>query len=91
MYNKKHVNPVFNDFQYISPKQVTFAMYLVDYRRRHNFSTKETAKVFSMYGKPENVKITNFDISMYERYKLIPTPKKFQVIMQAMDLSPDML
>lgn len=84
-------NPVFNDFQMISPKQVMFSYYINLYRKKFNISQREMADVCSLYGKPHNVKVTAQDIYFYESYKRIPTPQKFQVIMDTMNLDPTCL
>lgn len=88
---KETINPVFNDFMHISPKQVIFSMYIKNYRSRHNFSQAQMAKVCSLYGEPEGISFTIMEISHYENYKTIPTPAKFQVIMKTMDIDPSML
>jgi len=88
---KRINNPVFNDFQMISPKQVMFSYYINLYRKKFNISQREMADVCSLYGKPHNVKITVQDICFYENYKRIPTPQKFQVIMDTMNLDPTCL
>lgn len=88
---KEQINPVFNDFMFISPKQVMLSAYMKNYRCRHNFSQTEMANVCSLYGKPQGVSFDVMEINRYENYKTIPTPRKFQVLMNTMDIDPSML
>lgn len=88
---KNKVNPVFDEFFMVSPKQIELAIYIRQYRRIHQLSQTEMAKVCSLYGEPFGIKFTNFDISVYENCKHIPTPSKFQILMNTMDITPQML
>lgn len=83
---KKNANPVFDDVRLLSPKQVLFAFYMTEYRRKYNLSQKEMAEICSLYGEPSHVKFTQNDISSYEIYKTIPTPPKFQILMNTMNI-----
>lgn len=87
----KKSNPTFDDFIVVSRKQVELAIYIRQYRRIHQLSQAEMAKLCSLYGKPHNVSFTGADISYYENYKHIPTSHKFQVLMNTMDLDPAVL
>lgn len=91
MTHKAKVNPTFDNFVLLSPKQVEFAIYIRQFRRIHELSQREMATLCNHYGKSHNVKISAMDISNYENYKNIPTPPKFSTIMNTMDLDPAML
>ena len=85
------VNPTFDNFTILSPKQVTFSCYLKMFRRQHNFSQKQMADLCTLYGKPYGIKLTQNDISRYECMKNIPRTNKFKTMMITMDLEPSML
>lgn len=72
----------------VTKTQVELAFYIRQYRRIHEMSQVEMAQLCSLYGKPYNVKFSCSEISSYENYKHKPTPHKFQVLMNTMDLDP---
>ena len=86
MSRREQINPVFTNFRMISPQQVELAIFIRQYRRIHNLSQTEMAKLCSIYGKSKGVKFHFTEISNYENYKSIPTPAKFQCLMNTMDL-----
>lgn len=91
MTRKKLVNPTFDKFIVVSPKQIELAIYIRQFRRIHNFSQEEMAALCTKYGESSGVKIHWTEISNYENYKHIPTPPKFKVLMNTMDITADML
>lgn len=88
---KRVYDPVFNEFIVVSPKQVELAIYIRQFRKIHNLSQKEMAELCSLYGKDNNISFKSCEIWFYENYKRIPTKPKFQVLMNTMDITPDML
>ena len=88
---KNKINPVFDNFIMVSPKQIELAIYIRQFRRIHQLSQQQMADLCSLYGEPYNVKFTNFNISVYENCRQIPRPVKFQVLLNTMDLTEDML
>ena len=88
---RKKVNPIFDNFQVLSPKQVTFSCYMKMYRKKYNLSQAEMAEICSLYGEPHNIKFDFTEISRYENMKTIPTPHKFEVLMNVMNIDSSML
>ena len=88
---REKVNPIFDNFRMISPKQVELAIYIRQYRRIHELSQRDMAQLCTLYGKPHNVRFSQNDINNYENYKNIPTPSKFAALMNTMDITPSML
>lgn len=91
MSKREFINPVFDNFQMLSPKQVTLACYLKMYRRKYNISQKEAARIFTKYGQPHDVRFAQTEIAKYETYKTIPKPNKLNVLMNALDIDPSWL
>ena len=87
----RKVDPTFDNFIMVSPKQIELAIFIRQYRRIHELSQADMARICTFYGEPFGVKFTNVDISAYENYKSIPTTPKFQVLMNTMDITPQML
>lgn len=85
------INPTFNDFIVVSRKQIELAIYIRQFRRIHNFSQQQMAELCTMYGKSAGIKFNFTEISKYENYKTIPTPPKFQILMNAMNIDSSML
>ena len=83
---KQNANPEFNDVRLISPKQVILAFHMTEYRRKYNLSQREMAEICSLYGEPSNIKFAQTEIAKYETYKTIPTPPKFQILMNTMNI-----
>lgn len=75
----------------VTRKQIELAFYIRQYRRIHQLSQTQMANICTLYGKPHNVKFAVSEISEYENYKHMPTPPKFQILMNTMDLDPDVL
>ena len=88
MKTKKSINPTFDDFVVVSRKQVELAIYIRQFRRMHNLSQEQMARICSAHGRSRKISFSGVDISNYENYKHIPTPPKFQTLMSAMDLDP---
>ena len=86
MTRKRNVNPEFDDVQILSPKQVLLSYYIIQYRKRFNLSQREMAEICSSYGKANNVKFAQREIGLYESYRTIPTPPKFQVLMNTLNI-----
>ena len=78
----KAKNPDMVDFQIMSRRQVEFAICIRLYRQKHELSLQQFANIASKYG----VKISNADISCYERYVRVPLKKKMETILKAMHL-----
>lgn len=87
----RKVDPIFDNFMMVSPKQIELAIFIRQYRRIHELSQAEMAKICTLYGEPSGIKFTNFDISVYENCKTVPTTPKFQVLMNTMNITPQML
>ena len=64
----------------VSKKQVDFAHGIIDYRKTHNLSQKEMARICSLYGKTHGVKFAQTEISAYECLKKAPRKIKFEVL-----------
>jgi transcriptional regulator with XRE-family HTH domain len=88
---KERINPVFDNFVMLSPKQVELAIYIRQYRRIHELSQRDMAKVCSLYGEKKGIKFAQTEIACYENYKTIPTPAKFEILMNTMNITADML
>ncbi len=88
---RRKVNPIFDNFQVLSPKQVTFACYMKMYRKKYNLSQAEMAEICSLYGEPHKIKFAMSEISGYETMKTIPTMPKFQVLMNVLGINVSML
>lgn len=88
---REQINPTFDNFMLISPKSVELAIYIRQFRRLHNLSQNEMAKICTLHGKKQGIKFTQRSICAYENYETIPTPPKFQILMNTMDITPDML
>lgn len=88
---KKTINPTFDDFFVVSPKSIELAIYLRRFREIHNLSQVEMARLCTMYGRSMNIQFVASEIHKYEYCKTIPTPPKFQILMNTMDITPDML
>jgi len=88
---RETINPVFDNFRMISPKQVELAIYIRQYRKIHELSQCDMARICSIYGEPFGIKFIQQEIDRYENYKTVPTKAKFQVLMNTMDITPDML
>ena len=88
---KETINPTFDNFVVVSPKSIELAFYIRQFRRIHNFSQKEMADLCTKYGEHNGTKFRWDEISRYENYKTIPTPPKFQILMNTMDITPEML
>ena len=80
-------NDLFNDTIVVSRKQVELAIYLRNYRRMHELSQVEMAGLCSIYAEPYHVKITSQEISDFENYRKKPSRKKFQILLNTMDLN----
>lgn len=80
-------NPHMIDFQMFSRRQIEFGINLRRYRETHEMSTTDLAFRCSCFGKPFKVKVSNFDISCYERFQQIPSEKKMKVIMMAIGIT----
>ena len=96
--NKKHKprgnqNPIFfyDEQVKVSRKQVELAFYIRQFRRIHNLSQPEMARLCSLYGKDSGVRFFPSEIHEYENYRHAPTPPKFQILMNTMDITPEML
>lgn len=76
----------YNDIITVSRKQVELAICIRQYRRIHDLSQKQMAKICSIYAEPYGVKFANTEISNYENYRIRPSAKKFQILMSAMDI-----
>ena len=87
MRKGRKIPDVFNDFAYISPKQVTLSCYIKMYRQKYNISQQEMAKICSMYGEPHKVKFACCEIYNYENYKTIPSEPKFQILMNTLGIT----
>ena len=74
----------------VSPKLVILGFYITNYRRTHNISQRQMADICTLYGKPHNIKFSQVDIWNYERYRCAPTPPKFQVLMNALNIDESM-
>lgn len=72
----------------VTKTQIELAFYIRNYRRIHELSQPEMAKICTLYGKSHNVKFAASEICAYENYKHMPTPPKFQILMNTMDLDP---
>lgn len=79
--SKRTKNRYMSDFQIVSRRQVELAMCLREYRRRNNISQNDFVEIANIYSRPYNVKFTNYDISVYERYLVIPGEKKMNVLL----------
>ena len=88
MRKRETINPVFKDFRVISPQSVELAIYIRSYRRMHEISQMEMAKICTIRGRRNNVSFTQNDIDRYEKYKNVPTPPKFQILMETMNITP---
>ena len=72
----------------VTRTQVELAFFIRNYRRIHELSQPQMAKICTLYGEPHNVKFSASDICGYENYKHMPTTLKFQVLLNTMDLDP---
>jgi len=80
-------NPHMMDFQIVSRRQVELGYKMRSFRESHNMSQRDLAFRCSCFGKPFNVKITNFDVSVYERFLRIPSQKKLEVLLKALNIT----
>ena len=91
MPKKESINPVFGHFIKVSPTQVELAIYIRQFRRIHELSQSDMAKICSLYGEDKGVKFKQAEIGRYENYKTVPTPAKFEILMNTMNITQDML
>lgn len=77
----------FSDMKKISPQMVELAFYIRAFRRINNLSQAEMAEICNEYGKKNNVKMHFTEISNYERYKVIPSEVKFQILLDTMKIT----
>jgi transcriptional regulator with XRE-family HTH domain len=91
MTRKGKQNPFFDDFQMRSMKLIRLSICIQNYRRHYNLSQREMADICTLYGEPVNVKFFQTEIANYENCKTVPTPPKFQVLMNTMNIDESVL
>lgn len=64
----------------ISDKQMQFAFALNEYRRSHNITLEQMARICSLYGEPQGVKFHFTELSCYELLKKAPSKSKYDVL-----------
>ena len=75
----------------VTRTQVELAFFIRQFRRIHELSQIQMAKICTVYGKPYNEKFYSGQICDYENYKHMPNKKRFQILLNTMDISEDML
>ena len=84
--NPKNRNEHMMDFQVVSRRQVELAINMREYRKEHDLSQVQFAKIATIYGVYQKVKFTHWEISKYENFKTIPSEKKMFVLLAAMGM-----
>lgn len=72
----------------VSKKQIELVLNITEYRRIHNISISEMAKICTLYGGSYGVKFTSSDICNYENLKSAPRKPKFQVLCNVLNMDP---
>ena len=75
----------------VSPLQVELAICIRQYRRVHNITQDQMARICSIRGREAGIKFATSEIWTYENYRIAPTQPKFQVLMDVMGITPEIL
>lgn len=89
--NPKRCNPHMQDFQIISRRQIEFGIYIRNYRRIHELSQTQFAKIASYYlGDTDGDDlIQQANISSWENFKVVPCERYMNAVLAAMNIELD--
>ena len=78
-------------FRSVSEKQAEFVANIWAYRREHNISQAEMARICNLYCEPNGIKFYPSEIGAYERLERTPHKPKYKALCNIMNLNPTTL